>query len=87
MKNFIKKLKYDPYEIADGIVVEIWNLYDGLRFIINKLLGKYDFLKKNNVLKNKHKNQRIFLLGNAPSLNDFDLTNLLHSKNHLVYCL
>tara|TARA_B110000285_G_scaffold158441_1_gene176787 strand:- start:1733 stop:2605 length:873 start_codon:yes stop_codon:yes gene_type:complete len=81
MKNFIKKFKYNPYEIADGIVIEIWNLYEELRYIINKLLGKYYFLKKNNILKDKHKNQRIFLLGNAPSLNDFDLTKL---KNEIV---
>ena len=46
MKKLIKKLKIDPYEIAEGLVVELWNLYGQLIFTINKLLGKYHFLKK-----------------------------------------
>ena len=81
MKKFIKKLKINPYEIAEGLVVELWNLYEQLIFTINKLLGKYHFLKKNAILENRHIGERIFLLGNAPSLNDFDLTKL---KNEIV---
>ena len=81
MKKLIKKLKIDPYEIAEGLVVELWNLYEQLIFTINKLLGKYHFLKKNAILENRHIGERIFLLGNAPSLNDFDLTKL---KNEIV---
>jgi len=81
MKKFIKKLNIDPYEIAEALVIELWNLYEQLIFTINKLLGKYHFLKKNAILKNRHIGERIFLLGNAPSLNDFDLTKL---KNEIV---
>ena len=28
MKAFIKKLKYNPYEIADAIVIDLINIYE-----------------------------------------------------------
>ena len=30
MKAFIKKLKYNPFEIADAIVIDLWNLYENI---------------------------------------------------------
>ena len=76
MKAFFKKLKYTPYEIADAIVVDLINMYAQIDFYFKKILGKYSFLKKNKSLKKIHANKRIFLLGNAPSLNDCDLKKL-----------
>ena len=53
MKAFIKKLKYNPYEIADAIVIDLINIYEQTGYFYKKLLGKYTFLKKNKILKNK----------------------------------
>lgn len=81
MKAFIKKLKYNPYEIADAIVIDLINIYEQIGYFYKKLLGKYTFLKKNKILKNIHSGKRIFVLGNGPSLNNFDLKKL---KNEIV---
>ena len=81
IKAFIKNLKYTPHEIADAIVVDLYNLYEQIEYIYKKLCGKYFFLKKNKILKDIHKEKRIFVLGNGPSLNDFDLKKL---KNEIV---
>ena len=80
MKAFFKKLKYTPYEIADAIVVDLINMYEQIDFYFKKILGKYSFLKKNKSLKKIHADKRIFLLGNAPSLNDCDLKKLKDKK-------
>lgn len=76
MKAFFKKLKYTPFEIADALVLDLINFYEFISFYGLKIFGKYDFLKRNEILKNNHKDQRIFLLGNSPSLNNFDLKKL-----------
>ena len=76
MKVFFKKLKYTPYEIADAVVIDLINLYEQINFFVKKSLGKFFFLKKNELLKNININKRIFVLGNAPSLNDNDLKKL-----------
>lgn len=76
MKSFFKKLKYNPYEIADALVIDLINFYELIDFYIKKILGKYSFLKKNVLLKNAHINKRIFLLGNGPSLNAFDIKKM-----------
>jgi len=81
MKAFFKKLKYTPNEIADAMVIDLINLYEQINFLYRKFIGKYPFLKKNEVLMNIHKEERIFVLGNGPSLNDFDLKKL---KNEIV---
>ena len=57
MKAFIKKLKYNPYEIADAIVIDLINIYEQTGYFYKKLLGKYTFLKKNKILKNIKKNK------------------------------
>ena len=76
MKAFFKKLKYTPFEIADALVLDLINFYEFISFYGLKIFGKYNFLKRNKILKNNHKDQRIFLLGNSPSLNNFDLKKL-----------
>jgi hypothetical protein len=76
IKKIFKKLKYNPYEIADALVIDLINLYELIEFYIKKIIGKYSFLKKNVLLKNAHINKRIFLLGNGPSLNAFDIKKL-----------
>ena len=76
MKSFFKKFKYNPYEIADALVIDLINFYELIDFYIKKILGKYSFLKKNVLLKNAHINKRIFLLGNGPSLNAFDIKKM-----------
>ena len=81
MKAFFKKLKYTPHEIGDAIVIDLINLYERIAFLYQKFKGKYFFLKKNAFLKNIHKEERIFIIGNAPSINDFDLKKL---KNEIV---
>ena len=37
MKAFIKKLKYNPFEIADAIVIDLYNIYDQTKYIYEKL--------------------------------------------------
>ena len=81
MKAFLKKLKYNRYEIAEAIVVELVNFYIQIVFLYKKILGKYFFLKKNIHLKDIHKNKRIIVVANGPSINDFDLKKL---KNEIV---
>ena len=46
MKAFFKKLKYNPYEIADAIVIDLCNIYNCIGYQYNRLSGKYNFLKK-----------------------------------------
>ena len=81
MKAFLKKIQNNRYEIAEAIIVELVNFYIQIIFVYKKLLGKYSFLKKNINLRNIHKNKRIFVVANAPSINDFDLKKL---KNEIV---
>lgn len=76
MKAFFKKLNFTPFELAEAIVSEMNNVYEKTLFYINRISGKYDFLKNNVYLKEIYKNKRVFLLGNGPSLNDFDLKKL-----------
>ena len=45
MKSFFKKLKYNPYEIADALVIDLINFYNLIEFFVAKILGKYSFLK------------------------------------------
>ena len=82
MKKFINKLKYDPYELADALVIDLYNLYSQTIYFYKKITGRYSFLKKNKNLKNIHSNKKVFILGNAPSINDFDLSKL---KNEIVF--
>jgi hypothetical protein len=81
MKAFLKKIQNNRYEIAEAIIVELVNFYIQIIYVYKKLLGKYSFLKKNINLRNIHKNKRIFVIANAPSINDFDLKKL---KNEIV---
>ena len=81
MKAFIKKLKYTPFEFADAITIDIYNIYNQTGYLIKKISNKYSFLTKNESLKNIHSGKRIFILGNAPSLLDFDIKKL---KNEIV---
>ena len=37
MKAFIKKLKYNPYEIADAIVIDLINIYEQTNYFYKKL--------------------------------------------------
>ncbi len=81
MKAFFKRNKYTPHEIADALVVDLINLYEHLSFICLNIFGKYSYLKKNKNLKNIHQHKRIFIIGNSPSINQFDLKKL---KNDIV---
>jgi hypothetical protein len=76
MKAFFKKLNFSPFELTEAIVSDLINVYEKISFNIKRITGKYNFLKKNKLLKEINKNKRIFLLGNGPSLNDFDLKKL-----------
>jgi hypothetical protein len=81
MKAFFKKLKYTPYELSDAIVIDLINLFELINFSIKKIFGKFHFLEKNEILKKVNIDKRIFLLGNAPSLNSIDIKKL---KNEAV---
>ena len=76
MKQLFKSFNLDPYIIAETIVTELYNLYEVIEFYLYKFFGKYKFLKKNRNLKNIFANKRIFLIGNSPAINNFDLTVL-----------
>ena len=76
IKKFLKKLKSDHFRIVEDVVNEFLNLYIQLIFLYKKSIGKYPFLKKNINLENIHKNKRIIIIANGPSINDFDLKKL-----------
>ena len=84
MKKFIKKLKYNPHEIAEAIMSDLMTFYEIVEFNIDKLLGKYNCLKKNKILKGQKINQRIIILGNSPSLKEYDLKKLKNENVIMV---
>lgn len=73
VRSILKKIKSDYFEITENFAHECGNLYITFEFYFKKLLGKYFFLKKNKNLKNIHKNKRIIIIANGPSINKFDL--------------
>jgi len=79
--SIISKIKKDPYILGENLTNELINLYIHTRYFILKILSKYSFLKKNEVLKNIFLNKKVIILGNGPSTNDYDLKKL---KNQIV---
>jgi hypothetical protein len=74
-RNFKEKL--------DDIYFEVRNKLSYTKFSFEKLFkGKHKQLKKNIELKDIHKGERCFVIGNGPSINDQDLTLL---KNEIVF--
>ena len=76
MKQLFKKFGLDPFIVAEIIVLELYNLYEIVEFNFLKITGKYSFLNKNENLKNILKKKRVFIIGNSPSINNFDLSKL-----------
>nr|WP_309098437.1 6-hydroxymethylpterin diphosphokinase MptE-like protein [Fredinandcohnia onubensis] len=55
------------------------NTRENIRYHLNKNNMKF-YTKKNLELKNKHKGERCFILGNGPSLKGMDLTKIQNEK-------
>ena len=65
----------------DNFLLEIIIIYKKISYLLFKTFtGKYNFLKKNKFLINIFKGEKVFILGNGPSLNNFQLKNL-QNKN------
>ncbi len=73
---------YNIYEKVEACLVEALILRSNLSFWIKKQQGHYDFLQRNAELKNKHAGKRAFIVGNAPSINQQDLSLL---KNEITF--
>jgi len=66
----------------DNLFFELVNFLLKIVFAIKKIFGKYDFMKKNSRLKNIYENDRVFIVGNGPSINTQDLKQL---KNEITF--
>jgi len=66
----------------DNLFFELINILLKMIFAIKQLFKKYDFMKKNVNLNNIHENDRIFIVGNGPSINMQDLKKL---KNEITF--
>ncbi len=75
MKNFIKEWLLPPK--ISAILSSQISLYKTKKLDLN-------IIKKNSVLKNIHKGERCFILGNAPSIKDIDIKLL---KNEHVFVM
>jgi len=71
-------------------IIEKWDTlaYTGFNIIQNFIYyGKYlkikKYLRKNEVLRNKHKGERCFIVLNGPSLNNYDLSKI---SDEFVFC-
>ena len=68
-----------------NLIIFIDNFIQEILIYIKKIIfyffyifsKKYFFLKKNINLKNKFKNEKFFILGLAPSINNYDFKKLL----------
>ncbi|MDO5156062.1 MAG: hypothetical protein Q4D51_08850 [Eubacteriales bacterium] len=66
----------------------IWKLLSFIYIIkSDKKCNKLKLLKKNKSLKNIHKGERCFVLGNGPSLNNLDFSLLENEQVFTVNCL
>lgn len=58
---------------SDNLFFELVNIILKVEFNVKKIFGKYNFMKKNINLKGIHENDRVFIVGNGPSVNTQDL--------------
>jgi len=63
--------------LFDNIVIEMIILFKNIKFFFLYLFSDtFKFLKNNAELKDIFMNKKIFILGNGPSINKYDLTKL-----------
>ena len=75
----------DTFEKSENLIEFLNNSISELKFLNSKyLLGKYKCLKKNIDLLNLNKGQDCFVLGNAPSLDQNDISKLRNYKTFMV---
>ena len=60
----------------DDIFFELVNFILKSSFLLNKILGKKRFLKRNKELENSNQYKRVFIIGNGPSLMQQDIKAL-----------
>lgn len=83
MREF-KRPNFNNLEKLDALLIEYTNIKNEILYYSKRVIGKYKFLKKNKELKNCHLNKRVFIIGNAPSINDVDLTLLKDEITFMV---
>jgi hypothetical protein len=59
----------------DDELIRLFNLFRRIEFTLRRTRARYG-LKDNAVLKDRHKGERCFIVGNGPSINSQDLTLL-----------
>tara|TARA_B100000900_G_scaffold248097_1_gene211100 strand:- start:7660 stop:8475 length:816 start_codon:yes stop_codon:yes gene_type:complete len=64
----------------DDVLIDLSNLY--LNFLF--LFQRKGMLKKNKQLKNLYKNKKFFIVGNAPSINNYNLNKLVNKNVIMV---
>jgi len=68
----------------DDFFYEVTNILLKIVFFFNNILGKNEFMKKNIELYNIHNNERVFILGNGPSIKQQNLKLL---KDEIVFAV
>lgn len=74
---------YDRLLWIDDKIISLYNLSQRLKFSLSRSQRKHA-LKKNVEIKDRHKGQRCFIVGNGPSIKQQDLTLL---KNEWTFCV
>lgn len=60
------------------------NVIGDIKYHYNRIRRKLFYLSRNIDIKDRHLGQRCFILGNAPSLNEHDLTRLANEVVFMV---
>lgn len=74
---------FDLIEKWDNIAFYIYNIYGWLRFWLIDRFRYRKQLKRNAVLKGRHKGEQCFIVLNGPSIKEYDLSSL---KGENVIC-
>lgn len=83
MRKILKKFKFDPFEFADDVVLEIASIITFIESYLSYFIKNKKMLSKNQILFDSELNKEILILGNSPALNDLDF-NLIKEKKIIV---
>jgi len=79
----MKKFNFWDFKYSlDDFFYELVNILLKSIFFIKSTVGKKSFMGKNEELKDLHKNKRVFIVGNGPSIKQQDLKLL---KNEITF--
>jgi hypothetical protein len=81
----MKKFNFWDFKYSlDDLFYELVNILLKSIFFIKSIFNKKNFMKKNEELKYLHKNKRVFVVGNGPSIKQQDLKLL---KHEITFCV